>query len=146
MVPTHHGVYHPNKPRKIRVVFDLSPDYKGRCINRELLSRPDLTNQTAGVLQFREEQVAVMGDIKAMFHQVKVPHDQCSFLRCLWWNDCDTNKEIIDYEMTAHVFIGAPSPSCSNFALKGLQSELSHVNVLFFLFQGCSDIRESTLL
>ena len=65
----HHGVYHPNKPGKIRAVFDLSADYKGRCINRELLSGPDLTNQIAGVLQqFREEQVAVMGDIETMFH------------------------------------------------------------------------------
>ena len=41
----HHGVYHPNKPGKIRVVFDLSADYKGRCLNRELLARTDLTNQ-----------------------------------------------------------------------------------------------------
>ena len=32
----HHGIYHPNKPGKIRVVFDLSADCKGRCINREL--------------------------------------------------------------------------------------------------------------
>ena len=30
--------------------------------------------------------------------------------------------------------------------LKGLQRELSHVNVLFFSFQGYSEIRESTLL
>ena len=30
----HHGVYHPTKPEKIRVVFDLSGDYKGRCLNR----------------------------------------------------------------------------------------------------------------
>ena len=73
----HHGVYHPNKPGKIRVVFDLSADYKGRCINRELLSGPDLTSQIAGVLLwFREEQVAVMGGIEAMFHQVKVLDDQ----------------------------------------------------------------------
>ena len=28
----------------------------------------------------------------------------------------------------------------------GLQSELSYVNVLFFLFKGYFDIRESTLL
>ena len=106
MVPIpQHVVYHPNKPGKIRVVFDLNADYKGRCINKELLSGPDLTNQIAGVLlQFREEQVAVMGDTEAMFHQVKVPDDQCSFLRFLWWEDCDTNKEIIDYEMTTCVW------------------------------------------
>ena len=109
---THHGVYHPKKTGKIRVVYDLSADYKGRCINRELLSGPDVVNQIAGaLLRFREKQVAVMGDIEAMFHEVKVPDDQCSFRRFLWWEDCDTKKEIIDQKMTAHVFGGASSPS-----------------------------------
>ena len=46
----HYGVYHPNKPGKIRVVFDLSTDYKGRCLNRELLYGPDLINQIIRVL------------------------------------------------------------------------------------------------
>ena len=64
-----------------------------------------------------------MGDIEAMFHQVKVPDGQCSFLRFLWWEDCDTNKEIIDYEMTVHVFGGASSQSCSNFALRKTASD-----------------------
>ena len=40
---SHRGIYHPNKPGKIRIVFDLSTDYKGRCLHRELLSGPDLT-------------------------------------------------------------------------------------------------------
>ena len=114
----HHGPYHPNKSGKVRLVFDLSADHKCRCINRELLSGLDLTNQKDAVLLwFREEQVAVMGDIETMFDQVKVPDDQCSFLRFLWWDDCDTNKEIIDHKMTAHVFGRALSPSSSNFVL-----------------------------
>ena len=50
--------------------------------------------------------MAVMGDIEAMFHQAKIPDNQCSFLRFLWWEDCDTNKKIIDYEMTTHLFGG----------------------------------------
>ena len=58
-----------------------------------------------------------------MFYQVKVPEDQCSFLRILWWDDCDTNKEIIDYEIKAHVFGGTSSPSCSNFALRKTASD-----------------------
>ena len=33
------------------------------------------------------------------------------------WEDSDTSKEIIDYKMTAHVFGGSSSTSCSNFAL-----------------------------
>ena len=85
---------------------------------------PDLINQIAGIqLQFREEQVAVIGNIEAVFHQVKVLDDQCSFHRFLWWEDYDTNKESIDYEMTAHVFGGASSPLCSNFALRKIASD-----------------------
>ena len=42
-----------------------------------------------------------MGDIEAMFHQVKVPKDLCSFLKFLWWDNSDPDKEIFDYEMTA---------------------------------------------
>ena len=67
-----------------------------------------------------------MGDIEAMFHQIKVPDHQRSFLRFLWWEDCDTNREIIDYEMTAHVFGGASSPSCSNFVLRKTVSDNRH--------------------
>ena len=59
-----------------------------------------------------------MGDVEAMFHQVKVPDTQCIFLKFLWWEDSDTSKEIINYVMTAHVFGGSLSPSCSNFALR----------------------------
>ena len=36
----------------------------------------------------------------------------------MWWDNSDPDKEIIDYEMTAHVFGGTSSPSCSNFALR----------------------------
>ena len=41
---SHHGVHHPNKPGKIRVAFDLSAEYKGTCIYKELLPGSDLTN------------------------------------------------------------------------------------------------------
>ena len=64
----HHGVYHPNKPGKIRVIFNLSPDFHETSINKALLPGPDLTNQIVRVLlQFREEQIAVTGDIEAMY-------------------------------------------------------------------------------
>ena len=40
----HHGVYHPKKPGKIRVVFDCSSKYMGDSLNDHLLPGPDLTN------------------------------------------------------------------------------------------------------
>ena len=46
----HHGIYHPKKPDKIRVVFDCSCEYKGRSLNKELLQVPDMTNSLVGVL------------------------------------------------------------------------------------------------
>ena len=101
------------------MVFDLSAEYKGTCLNKEFLPGPDLTNQIIGVLlRFREGHVGVMGGIKAMFHQVKVPDTQCSFLKFLSWEDSDISKGIMDYEMTAHIFGGSSCPSCSNFALR----------------------------
>ena len=44
------GVYHPNKPGQIRVVFDSSCEYKGASISKELLAGPDLMNSLLGVL------------------------------------------------------------------------------------------------
>jgi len=73
----HHGVYHPNKPGKIRVVFDCSCQYLGSSLNKALLQGPDLTNSLVGVLiRFRQEPIAVMADVEAMFHQVRVPETQ----------------------------------------------------------------------
>ena len=46
----HHGVHHPGKPRKIRVVFDCSAQFAGESLNQELLTGPDLTNPIVGVL------------------------------------------------------------------------------------------------
>ena len=83
---SHHGVYHPSKPGKIRVVFDSSAEYKEVSLNKNLISGPDLTNQiVGGAARFHEEPVVIMGDIESMFHQAMVPKEDRSFLRFLWW-------------------------------------------------------------
>ena len=115
----HHGVYHPRKPEKIRVVFDCTAKYQGYCLNQELIQGPDLTNQLVGVLlRFRQEPVAVMGDIEAMFYQVRVPEQFHDNLRFLWWPDGDLSQDPIDYQMCVHLFGATSSPSCSNYALR----------------------------
>ena len=63
-----------------------------------------MANQIVGVLlRFREEPTAVTEDIEAMYYQVKIPKEQRSFLRFLWWNS-DPQNEVVDHEMTAHMF------------------------------------------
>ena len=109
----HHGVYPPWKPGKIRVVFHCSAEFQGRSINRELLSGPDLTNQIIGILsRFRQERIAVMADIEAMYYQVLVPDDQQTFLKFLWWNTNNFDEKPQDFMMCAHVFGGKSSASC----------------------------------
>ena len=115
----HHGVYHPSKPGKIRVVFDCSAEFKGTSLNKNLMSGPDLANQIVGVItRFREEPVAVIDDIESMFHQVLVPEKDRPLLRFLWWKNHDTSSKILDFEMNVHLFGGTSSPSCRNYALK----------------------------
>jgi hypothetical protein len=112
----HHGVYHPRKPEKIRVVFDCSVNYKGESLNDHLLQGPDLTNQLVGVLfRFRKDSTAFMCDVEAMFHQFKVVEVHRNFLRFLWWEDGDTSKRPIEYRMTVHLFGAGSSPGCANF-------------------------------
>ena len=114
----HHGVYNPNKPSKMRVVFDCSATSRGTSLNDKLLSGPDLTNRLFGVLlRFRQEIVAVQGDIAKMFYQVRVAQDDRDCLRYFWWPNGDLHTDPVIYRMTVHIFGAVSSPSCSNFAL-----------------------------
>ena len=115
----HHGIYHPKKPEKIRVVFDCSAKFRGVSLNDRLLQGPDLTNSLVGVLtRFRLEPVAVMADVEAMFHQVRVRESDRSLLRFLWWPEGDLNADYKEYQMSVHLFGATSSPSCANFAMR----------------------------
>ena len=84
----------------------------------------DLTNNLVGVLiRFRKYPVAVVGDVRAMFIQVRVaPVDQ-SALRFLWWNDSDPTRPPKDHQMIVHCFGLTNSPSVAGFALRRTAEE-----------------------
>ncbi|XP_064635233.1 uncharacterized protein LOC135492610 [Lineus longissimus] len=114
----HHAVYHPTK-KKFSVVFDCGARYGGISLNDQLLQGPNLTNSLVGtLLKFRTDEVVVMADIVSMFYQARVPDDDASLLRFLWWEDSDMEKPIIEYQMVVHVFGATSSPSCANYALR----------------------------
>ncbi|XP_074655762.1 uncharacterized protein LOC141909272 [Tubulanus polymorphus] len=115
----HHGVYHPKKPEKVRVVFNCPATYFGYSLNGLLLQGPDLTNNLIGVLiRFRQDKVALMADIEAMFYQVRMNPDDIDCLRYLWWPNGDVTQEPVAYRMLVHLFGAVSSPSCSNWALR----------------------------
>ncbi|KAL4008773.1 hypothetical protein ACER0C_002625 [Sarotherodon galilaeus] len=114
----HHGVYHPKK-YKMHVVFDCGAAYQGFTLNGQLLQGPNLTSTLIGVLtRFRQEPVAVMADVEAMFHQVKVPPEDTDLLRFLWWPNGDLKQALVVYKMVVHLFGATSSPSCASYALR----------------------------
>ena len=83
------------------------------------MSGPDLTNQIVGTLvKFREDYVAIMADIEAMFYQVFVANRHRSLLSFLWWENLDIKEQPQRCHMNVHVFGGTTSPSFSNHALR----------------------------
>ena len=44
-----------------------------------------------------------MADIESMFHQVRVPDPDSSFLRFLWWEDGNMAHELQEYQMVVHL-------------------------------------------
>ena len=105
-------------------MFDCAAEYKGVSLNDVIHQGPNFLNNLAGVLlRFRKEPVAVIGDIKLMFHQCFVlPEDQ-RFLRFLWWPDGDVSKEAQVYAMKVHLFGGKSSPSVVNFCMRKIADD-----------------------
>ena len=115
----HHSVTHPKKLDKVRVVFDCAAKYHGTSLNNNVLQGPGLTNSLIGVLlRFRQEPVAVIADVEAMFHQVLVHPIDIDALRFLWYPDRDLGKEPEELRMLVHLFSGVWSSSCAEFALR----------------------------
>ena len=103
----HHPVYHPMKPGKLRIVFDCASVHHGMSLNSRVLSGPDLTNKLLGVLlRFRQETVALMADVQAMFHQLRVSPEDRDVLRCLWWPEGDMSRQLSVHRMDVHLFGG----------------------------------------
>ena len=115
----HFGVTHPDKPGKVRVVFDCAAKVKGVSLNDLLLQGPDLNNLLINVLlRFRQGLYAYTADIERMFLQVHVPVNQRDYLRFFWWDNDELIGEPKPYRMTVHLFGACSSPSCAIFALQ----------------------------
>lgn len=120
----HHKVTNVNKPDKFRIVFDCSAEFEGTSLNNAVFQGPDLTQDLLSVLlKFRQDHVAIMGDIKGMYHQVKVTPSDRDALRFLWWPDGNWKSDFRTYRMTVHLFGGVWSPSAANYALQRTATE-----------------------
>ncbi|XP_049294139.1 uncharacterized protein LOC125769448 [Anopheles funestus] len=108
-------VTNPNKPGKIRMVFDAAAKVRGVSLNSNLLSGPDLLAGLLSVLlKFRENRVAVAGDIREMFHQVGIKEADQRCQMILWDGDNPDNGPAV-YVVTVMTFGAACSPSSAQY-------------------------------
>ena len=115
----YHPAVHPQKPDKVRVVFDCTARFRNTSLKDQLVQGPNLTNSLVGVLLcFRQERIGISADIEKMFHQVRVSSQDTHALLFLWWSGGDFSKKSEEHQMLVHLFGARSSPSCSNFSLK----------------------------
>ena len=91
----------------------------GESLNGQILQGPVNTNTLFGALfRFRLHDVALVGDIRTMFHQVTVDSANRSVLRFLWWKDGDLTGPILTYQLNVHCFELTSFSSVCGFALR----------------------------
>ncbi|XP_062556863.1 uncharacterized protein LOC134221692 [Armigeres subalbatus] len=109
-------VYNPNKPNKVRIVWDAAATVGGTSLNSVLMKGPDQLTPLPSVLyRFREKRVAVSGDIAEMFLRIRMNNVDQQCQRILW---SDQEDETSEYVVTVMTFGAKCSPSCAQFVVK----------------------------
>ena len=80
----HHPVLNPDKPGKMRIIYDCAAQSHGISLNENLMKGPDYVNFLVEVLlRFCAGKIAVVSDIKQIFYQVRCHSDYRDVLRFL---------------------------------------------------------------
>jgi hypothetical protein len=115
---SHHAVLRPEKKSTpVRIVFNSSASFNGHCLNDYWHKGPDLLNNLFGVLlRFRENAVAVFGDIAKMYHMIGItPPDQ--HVHRFLWRSFETDRKPDTYVKTVLTFGDRPSPTMAITAM-----------------------------
>ena len=105
---------------KVRIVYDASCKDKGTSLNDCLHVGPPLSPLIFDILlRFRENRVALVGDIEKAFLNIEVDPSDRDCLRFLWFKDCKSEEsEIIVYRFKRVVFGVNSSPFLLNAVLR----------------------------
>ena len=91
----HFGVQNPNKPGKVRLVFDAAAETASVSFNKLLLPGPSLLKSLPGVImRFRQYAYAIKADLRDMFLKIKIREEDRDAQRFLWRGNDRTSEPI----------------------------------------------------
>ena len=115
---SHHEILKENSSTPCRIVFDTSAKFMNHCLNDYWAKGAKLVNNLIGVLlRFRENKIAISGDIKKMYHAVKLSLMDQHTHRFLWRN-LELHRKPDVYVMTSVSFGDRPAGNIAMAALR----------------------------
>ncbi|XP_049286349.1 uncharacterized protein LOC125765367 [Anopheles funestus] len=113
-------VHNAKKPEKIRLVWDAASTVAGVSLNSMLIKGPDMLVPLPNVVcRFRERAFAFGGDLKEMYHQLRIRDEDKQTQRFLFGSDTEGKPQI--YVMDVATF-GATCSPCSAQFIKNLNA------------------------
>lgn len=107
-------VRNPNKPGKVRLVWDAASRVQNISLNSMLFKGPDMLTSLPGILRrFREKKIAFTGDIKEMFHRVHIRNNDQKFQLFLWRFNKSSKPSVLC--MNVMTFGATCSPASANY-------------------------------
>ncbi|XP_065084732.1 uncharacterized protein LOC135706971 [Ochlerotatus camptorhynchus] len=108
------AVTNPNKPEKVRLIWDASAKVDGISLNSVLLKGPDMVTPLCFVVfRFRQYTVAVSADVKEMFHQVRTRGADRSAQSFLFRDDPSEEPQV--FRMDVATFGATCSPAIAQY-------------------------------
>ncbi|XP_065087716.1 uncharacterized protein LOC135709338 [Ochlerotatus camptorhynchus] len=114
-------VLNPKKPGKVRLVWDAAATVQGISLNSQLLKGPDmLVPLVTVVVGFWEYRIAVGGDLREMYHQMKIIARDRQVQRFLFRKDSKGPPRVFVMDVTT---FGSTSSPCSAQYVKNLNAQ-----------------------
>ncbi|KAK3105008.1 hypothetical protein FSP39_015108 [Pinctada imbricata] len=115
----HHEVLKPDsKSTPLRIVFNSSAIFMGHNLNEYWAKGPNMLNDLLSVLlPFRQDKIAVAGDISKMYNTVQISQMDQHTHRFLWRN-MDASRDPDHYVLRTVTFGDRPSGAIATMALR----------------------------
>ncbi|XP_058451241.1 uncharacterized protein LOC131430355 [Malaya genurostris] len=113
------------KPGKVRLIWDAAASVDGISLNSMLLKGPDQLCSLPGALfRFRQRPVAISGDIREMFHQIRIRAEDRNAQRFLWRHNPKCDPEV--YIMDVATFGSTCSPCSAHYIKNKNATDFAH--------------------